>query len=72
MIGEAAVDALAERLEADSTHTRLLAVRSLSRIKSQKAIGPLFGSLEDPSYLVRHYAHEALEALGVGMVFLSP
>jgi hypothetical protein len=27
--------------------------------------------LEDSSYLVRHYAYEALEAMGVGMVFLA-
>jgi Uri superfamily endonuclease len=72
MIGEAAVDALTEKLADPNTHTRLLAVRTLGRIKSQRAIGPLFGMLEDPSYLVRHYAHEALEALGVGMVFFAP
>ncbi len=72
MIGEAAVDALAARLDDPSAHVRLLAVRALGRIKSQRAIGPLFGVLEDPSYLVRHYAHEALEALGVGMVFFAP
>jgi Uri superfamily endonuclease len=72
MIGEPAVGVLADRLGAEDTHTRLLAVRALSRIRSQAAIGPLFGVLEDPSYLVRHYAQEALEALGVGMVFFSP
>lgn len=72
MIGEPAVPTLAENLEAENPHTRLLAVRALGRIKSKQAIGPLFGVLEDPSYLVRYYAHEALEALGVGMVFFSP
>jgi Uri superfamily endonuclease len=72
MIGQAAIDALAEKLGATSPHVRLLAVRALGRIKSPGAIGPLFEMLEDPSYLVRHYAREALEALGVGMVFLAP
>jgi Uri superfamily endonuclease len=72
MIGDGAVEALATKLASDSAHTRLLAVRALSRIKSQQAIGPLFGLLEDPSYLVRHYAREALESLGVGMIFFSP
>ncbi|MCL7451442.1 MAG: DUF123 domain-containing protein [Anaerolineae bacterium] len=72
MIGEPAVQVLAGRLEAEDPHTRLLAVRALGRIKSQRAIGPLFGVLEDPSYLVRYYAQEALEALGVGMLFFSP
>ena len=72
LIGDAAVDALTESLAAEDTHTRLLAVRALSRIRSQRSIGPLFGLLEDPSYLVRYYAQEALEALGVGMVLLAP
>ncbi|MGD8626516.1 MAG: DUF123 domain-containing protein [Anaerolineae bacterium] len=72
MIGDGAVAALSDKLASESAHTRLLAVRALSRIKSQQAIGPLFGLLEDPSYLVRHYAREALEALGVGMIFFSP
>jgi HEAT repeat protein len=72
MIGEPAVPTLAQSLESESAHTRLLADRALGRIKSQQAIGPLFGVLEDPSYLVRYYAHEALEALGVGMLFFSP
>jgi HEAT repeat protein len=72
MIGQPAVEALAEKLADRSPHVRLLAVRVLGRIGSQSAIGPLFGMLEDPSYLVRHCTREALEALGVGMVFLSP
>jgi Uri superfamily endonuclease len=72
LIGEAAVETLAASLSSSETHTRLLAVRALSRIRSQAAIGPLFGVLEDPSYLVRYYAQEALEALGVGMVLFSP
>jgi HEAT repeat protein len=72
MIGRPAVEALADRLADRSPHVRLLAVRALGRIGSQSAIGPLFAVLEDPSYLVRHYAQEALEALGVGMVFWAP
>ena len=72
MLGESAVPVLAGRLEDESAHARLLAVRALDRIKSQAAIAPLFGALEDPSYLVRHYAREALESLGVGMVYVAP
>jgi Uri superfamily endonuclease len=72
MIGEPAIEALAEKLADGSPHVRLLAVRALGRTRSQRAIVPLFGVLEDSSYLVRHYAHEALEALGVGMVLLAP
>ena len=72
MIGEPAVGPLAEALAYSSPHARLLAVRALSRIRSQNAVGPLFGALEDSSYLVRYYAEEALEAMGVGMLYLSP
>jgi Uri superfamily endonuclease len=72
LIGEPAIEALAEMLTHESAHTRLLAVKALGRIKSESAIGPLFGVLEDPSYLVRYHAHEALEALGMGLVFIAP
>jgi HEAT repeat protein/Uri superfamily endonuclease len=72
MIGDPAVGPLAEKLQDESAHARLLAVRALARIKSPRTIGPLFGVLEDPSYLVRFYARQALEALGVGMVFMAP
>lgn len=72
MLGERAIEALAGRLADENPHTRLLAVRALGRIGSQSAIGHLFGVEEDSSYLVRYYAHEALEALGVGMVFVTP
>jgi HEAT repeat protein len=72
LIGEPAVEALAGMLAAEDPRVRLMAVRALARIRSQQAIGPLFGVLEDSSYLVRYYAQDALEALGVGMVFLKP
>jgi HEAT repeat protein len=72
MIGEPAVSALADMLTEGQPHARLLAVRALARIKSLEAIGPLFGALDDSSYLVRYYAQEALEALGVGMVLSKP
>jgi Uri superfamily endonuclease len=72
MLGERAVEALAGRLSDENSHIRLLAVRALGRTGSQKAVGPLCGVLEDSSYLVRYYAYEALEALGVGMVYMAP
>lgn len=72
LLGEGAVETLAASLASPEPHARLLAVRALGRIKSKEAIGPLFGVLQDPSYLVRYYAQEALEALGVGMVLFTP
>jgi HEAT repeat protein len=72
MIGAPAVPALASMLAHRRPHVRLLAVMALARIRSQDAAAPLFAVLEDPSYLVRHYAQEALESLGLGMVYFSP
>jgi Uri superfamily endonuclease len=72
MMGEPAVDALVGMLADENPYARLLAVRALGRIKSERAMGPLFGLLEDSSYLVRHYARETLEASGAGLVFLAP
>jgi HEAT repeat protein len=72
MVGERSVEALATALTDERPHARLLAVRALARIGSPKAIDPLCGLLEDPSYLVQHHAQEALEALGVGLVLLAP
>jgi Uri superfamily endonuclease len=72
MIGEPAVSVLAECLSTKNTHLRLLAVRALSRIRSEAAIPSLISMLEDSSYLVRHYAEEGLEALGLGLVLFSP
>ena len=71
MLGEPAIEVLAGRIEDKSAHVRLLAVRALGRIRSEKAIAPLLAVQEDPSYLVRYYAREALEALEVGLVFVA-
>ena len=72
MLGEPAIEALVARLGDEMPHIRLLAVRALGRIGSEQVIGPLLGVLEDESYMVRYYAHDALEALGVGMVYMAP
>jgi HEAT repeat protein len=72
MLGAAAIPALAERLRYERPTVRLLAVRALERIGTEQAIGPLCSVVEDPSYLVSRSAVEALEKLGVGMVYFSP
>jgi len=72
MIGPPAVKALAASLQAPQAHARLLAVRALGRIGDEQAVDPLCRLLDDPSYLVRYHVEEALEALGVGMVYFAP
>jgi HEAT repeat protein len=72
MMGEPAVPALVEMLAAGSPQARVLVVRALARIQSPEGIGALLEVAEDSNYLVRYYAQEALEALGVGMVYFAP
>ena len=72
MLGEAAVPALTEALTESSVQVRVHGVRALHHIGSESAIGLLIGLLEDRSYLVRFYAREALEDLGVGMTYFAP
>jgi len=72
MLGEGAVAALAQVLQNERPAVRLLAVRALGRTGSQRAVEPLCGALEDTSYLVSQSAMDALEKLGVGIVYFSP
>ncbi|MBN1139850.1 MAG: DUF123 domain-containing protein [Anaerolineae bacterium] len=72
MIGPPAVEALTASLQAPQAAVRLLAVRALGRIGGEQAVEPLCRLLDDPSYLVCYHVEEALEALGVGMVYIAP
>jgi len=72
MIGPPAVEALVASLHAPQARARLLAVRALGRIGDEQAVEPLCRLLDDPSYLVSYHVEEALEALGVGMVYVAP
>jgi HEAT repeat protein len=72
MLGAEAIPALAEMLRHERPTVRLLAVRALGRIGTEQAIEPLCGVLEDPNYLVSQSALDALEELGVGMVYFTP
>ena len=69
MLGVGSVDALAQMLLHHRPTVRLLAVRALGRTGAQQAVEPLCRALDDTSYLVSHCALDALEKLGVGMVY---
>jgi len=72
MLGPGAVDVLAQMLLHHRPTVRLHAVRALGRIGSQQAVEPLCRALDDTSYLVSRCALDALEELGVGMVYFPP
>jgi len=65
-IGEEAVPALAKALEHPRSQVRVWATRALRRIGSTAAVEPLCQVyLYDESYLVQHYAEEALREMGL-------
>jgi HEAT repeat protein len=70
--GETAVVALIDALEEGDTATRAGAARALRAIQPQEAILALYKALDDPSAVVTYYAEEALEKMGVGIIFLRP
>lgn len=71
-IGAPAVPALIATLQSGDTAARIGAARALSVIGPEEAVPALCAALDDPSALVTYYAEEALDKLGVGMVFFEP
>ncbi len=49
---------------------RVRAAYALNKIRSMQAATPLFRALNDPNYLVRTYAYEALDGMGLLDVIL--
>jgi len=70
-VGEPAIPTLIGALGHPSPAARAGAARALVPLKSQDAIPALYAALDDDSALVSHYATQALEKLGVGIILLS-
>ncbi len=71
-IGTPAVPALIAALQEGDAPTRSGAARALSIIQPEAAIPALCAALDDPSAIVTHYAEEALERMGVGLMLFRP
>lgn len=72
-IGEAAVPGLIEALTDSQPGVRAQAARALVPIESQQAIPALIQALDDTEPAVEHFAWEALQRMGVGvMYYFSP
>ena len=71
-IGPPAVTALIAALQEGEVLARAGAARALSFIQPEDAIPALYAALDDPSAVVTYYAEEALERMGVGLVFFRP
>ena len=71
-IGAAAVPTLVRALQEGAAIERIRAAKALAPIESQQAIPALIRALDDEDAIVTHYAEDALERMGVGMVLLQP
>ena len=71
-VGVLAVPVLLTRLQAGNALQRIRAAKALVPIESHEAIPALIAALDDESAVVTHYAEEALERMGVGMVLVKP
>ena len=70
--GQQAVETLIDVIQAGEPAARVGAARALSKIKPQEAVPALCAALDDPSAAVAYYAEQALEEMGVGMVYFRP
>jgi HEAT repeat protein len=71
-VGVLAVPALLTKLQAGNALQRIRAAKALVPIESHEAIPTLVAALDDENAVVTHYAEEALERMGVGMVLVKP
>jgi HEAT repeat protein len=65
MCGDDAVPVLAEVLRGEHDGARTRAALALGKIATMKAAAVLYQHLNDPNYLVRSYAYEALDEMGL-------
>jgi HEAT repeat protein len=70
--GQQATPDLIATLQGDHPGARIEAARALAMIEDPLSIPALYTLADDASALVRHWAEEALERMGVGMVYFKP
>lgn len=71
-IGSPSVPSLLEVMNKAPTGIRILALRTLSEIRDQRAIPAMMKSLGEESALLQYWATEGLQRLGLDMVYMKP
>jgi len=71
-IGGPSVPALLEVMKDAPTSVRIIALRALAEIKDHRAIKTMMDALSDESAIVQYWAKEALDRLGLTMVYVKP
>jgi HEAT repeat protein len=72
VVGKPAVPSLIAFPKEAPQMARINAIRALAEIGDYDAIPVLMAGLEDDSVMVRHWAEEGLDRLGLNMVYLKP
>lgn len=71
-LGATTAPLLIEALSDPEPGVRIEAARALATVQDTQSIGALIAAFDDPSALVQYWAEEALERMGVGMVYFKP
>ena len=71
-IGKPAVPSLLEVPKDAPQRARINALRALAEFADYGAIPALMAALEEDSVMLKHWAEEGLERLGLNMVYLKP
>jgi HEAT repeat protein len=71
-VGKEATKEVLEVIENGSPTSRVEAARVLAAIEDPNSISSLFKLLDEESTLLRYWAEEGLNKMGVGMMFFKP
>ena len=70
-IGPEAVPTLLSKLQGGSPQAKIQAARALAELRDPRAIPALMDSLENGSAVVKHWAGQGLDNMGLGMVYFN-
>jgi HEAT repeat protein len=71
-IGNVAVPALIEAAQAGPLGARIHAMRALAELRDPRAIPVMMKSVEADSAVLKYWAEEGLQRLGLNMVYIKP
>ncbi len=71
-LGQAAVPALIEAFPASNRRGRIQIMRALAELRDHRAIPLMMKVIEEESAMLRYWAEEGLNRLGLDMVYIKP
>ncbi len=71
-LGQAAVPALLEAFPASNRRGKIQIMRALSELRDHRSIPLMMKVIEEESAMLRYWAEEGLDRLGLDMVYIKP